>query len=113
MTDNNAALANDTALPELKCTLTLETHNLNNADLHALVTSLTTLCNSRQLSSAASEDVIDLLHDAEAEYFGRTSATPADALRKVMHLASEDIKAGFSFGKPVLDDALAALEVSA
>ena len=71
------------------CVLTLETHRLNNADLHHFIAALGSLCNSRGITDAGADAVLELLNSAEAEYYRRQSKTPLDALRKVLLLAGD------------------------
>lgn len=113
MTNSNAVSANDTALSKAApttCVLTLETHNLNDADLYAFVVTLTDLCNSRKMTYAGCDDVLKLLTQAEDEFYRRKSVTPADALRKIVCLASDVIASEYRDGAALVADAQSVLD---
>lgn len=94
---------------QITSALTIEPRNFNDTDLHAFIVNVADLCNSRTLSDNASDDLIDLLHKAEDQYYHRVSSSPAESLRKVISLASDAIASNCSHGPVVIADAQAVL----
>lgn len=91
-------------------TLTIETDSLSNDDLLELVKAIHDTINERPLTTSGSEAIYNLSRELEVVLFARPSGTPAEALRKLLHLSSDNLIEEYVDGPAVVQDAFSILE---